>query len=97
MKLYATTRHRTTLVWISAGVIALHTLFCVHLARTPSEGGWQWFPAFLVDFPASLLTLLATSLSVPPSIAFGVIGSIWWVFVVWVASWIYWGARRPAA
>ena len=97
VKLYATAWHRNMLILVGITVVVLQILFCVHLDRSPSEGSWGWFPAFLLNFPASLLTFPMTRLGIPPLIAFVTVGSIWWLFLVWVASWIYWGSGRPAA
>ena len=96
MKPFVFAQHRSTLIVVGIVAVALHLLFCFHLASAPSEGSWQWFPAFVVDFPASLLTLVVTRLGISPLIAFATIGSLWWFFLAWVGCWIYWGVRDAA-
>jgi hypothetical protein len=53
-----------------------HIALCIELVVHPDEGGWQWFPAFLIDFPASFVPLFLTRLGAPPFGAFAVVGSL---------------------
>jgi hypothetical protein len=91
---------RSKVRWIGTGAVFLHILFCLFLSGVSSEGSWRWFPAFIVDFPASLLVILATWLGAPTFIAFVTIGSVWWAFVIALGSrlyWKHWRIRDPAA
>jgi hypothetical protein len=75
-------------VSVAVGVLAaaLHFVFCLFIHYTPAEGSWQWFPVFLIDFPASILPLVAVPASVPPLLSFGLVGSIWWALLVgWIS------------
>jgi len=47
---------RTTVI-AAASAVAAHGAFCYWIQVTSSAGGWQWFPAFVVDFPASIFVL----------------------------------------
>ena len=61
---------------------SIHFLICLFVANTPSEGSWQWFPIFVIDLPASLIPLVLSPKWLPPLLSFGVVGSVWWYFVV---------------
>ena len=66
----------------------LHFLWCLAIHTRvipPSEGSWTWFPVFVVDFPFSVLSLLAADalhdslgVNVPALVVFGLTGTIWW-------------------
>ncbi len=64
----------------SVGVVlgAVHMAFAIQVSNSQSEGSWLWFPVFLIDFPFSVLPLVLLPKEVPPLVAFGVTGSIWW-------------------
>ena len=70
-----------TQIW-SFTAAGLHLIGCLYVYATPSEGSWQWFPIYIVDFPASLVPLRVIPASVPPLISFGVVGTLWWYFIV---------------
>jgi hypothetical protein len=87
----------------SIGVLVLPTLYfglcaAVALGLTPSEGSWGWFVPFLAAFPFSIL-LLPIMRVVPPFLAFGVFGTLWWYGIsIGIASLIRRltaGRRRP--
>ena len=69
----------------------LHLVWCVALqvgVLAPSEGSWTWFPVFLVDFPFSILPLMATAAlpeglaaRIPPLVVLGIPGTVWWYFL----------------
>ena len=83
---------------IPTAIAALHFLVCIIVANTPAEGSWQWFPMFVIDFPASMLPLLLGHVSVPPLLSFGVVGSVWWYFIACVIGWfVNKGGHRNAA
>jgi hypothetical protein len=65
--------------WVAVLAAALHLIFCVVLQLSGSEGSWRWFPAFLLDFPVSVLFMMLGFL--PPMFLFGILGSAWWFFV----------------
>ncbi len=65
--------------WVVGGAAAaLHAGFCYSISQTPSEGSWQWFPVFLVDFPFSIVITVLSPKGTDPLFAFGVFGSLWW-------------------
>ena len=69
-------------------VPALHFALCLAVQAGimgPSEGSWYWFPVFAIDFPLSILTLLADNalqaglgVRLPGLVLFGVTGTLWW-------------------
>ena len=67
-----------------AGVIAAgHLLLSIAVSQAPSEGSWQWFPAFVIDFPFSLVWLHLLQGYVPPLAFFAIAGSAWWYALVY--------------
>jgi len=73
----------------AASVIAIaHLMLSVVVAQTPSEGSWQWFTMFVVDFPFSLLWLLLLQGVMDPLIFFGMLGSAWWFQVTYWGLWL---------
>ena len=57
-----------------------HLAFCLYIQFNPSEGGWWWFQAFLVDLPFSILLLFISRLVPVGFVVFGVFGTLWWYF-----------------
>lgn len=53
-----------------------------YLSRPHGES-WGWFPIFALDFPASILVLTVLR-DVPPLLAYGVVGSLWWALVAFI-------------
>ena len=60
---------------------AIHLAMCVYIQLSPSEGGWWWFPAFLVDLPFSILLMFVNYIVPSPLIVFGVLGTLWWYLI----------------
>jgi hypothetical protein len=75
---------------------ALHFLISIFVAQSPSEGSWQWFPIFVIDFPASIVPLTLFPSSVPSIVAFGLFGSLWWFFLVSAVIWLIRGRKSAA-
>jgi hypothetical protein len=59
----------------------IHFVICLYVQGTISEGSWKWFPVFVLDFPASMLTVMLSQPDTPPLLKFGIVGSLWWFFV----------------
>jgi len=80
----------------AASVIAIvHLILSVVVAQTPSEGSWQWFTMFVVDFPFSLLWLLLLQSVMDPLIFFGILGSAWWFQITyWMLGLVACGMSR---
>ena len=57
---------------------AIHLALCVYVQFSPSEGGWWWFPLFLVDLPFSSLLMFVGYVVPSGFIVFGVFGTLWW-------------------
>ena len=57
----------------------LHLLLCIVVQLNASEGGWWWFPMYLVDLPFSALLVHVPFL--PGLVVFGVFGTLWWYFI----------------
>jgi hypothetical protein len=77
-------RHRAA--WALGAILAtIHLLWCIFISHARSEGSWQWFPIFAVDFPFSIIPLVLLPQSVPPILAYGVLGSIWWFVLGYMA------------
>lgn len=81
---------------LPAAAAALHFIISIFVAQSPSEGSWQWFPIFVIDFPASIVPLTLFPSSVPPIVAFGLFGSIWWYFLVSAIIWLIKGRKGAA-
>ena len=77
-------RNRAPL-FVGGALAFLHTLLCVatQMRWIESEGSWGWFLVFLIDFPFSII-ILPVQQVLPPMIAFGVLGAVWWFFVGWL-------------
>ena len=60
---------------------AIHLALCVYIQLSPSEGGWSWFPVFLVDLPFSILLMFVNYIVPSPLIVFGVLGTSWWYLI----------------
>jgi len=60
----------------------------IALGWNSGEGGWTWFPLFLVDFPFSILLLPLLNISKQPYIVFGILGTLWWYFASIIIGWI---------
>lgn len=67
---------------VALAIACCHVVLIIAISRTPSEGSWQWFPAFVIDFPASLVWLLLLQSVMSPLIFFGLFGSAWWFYLV---------------
>ena len=76
---------------------AVHFAFSLVVQFSASEGSWQWFPVFLVDLPLSLLSLTVIPSSVPPLLAFGVLGSVWWFLLAGWLTLLFCHFRRSRA
>lgn len=77
-----------------AGTTAVgHLIFIAISSQSPSEGSWRWFPAFVVDFPFSVMWLLLLQGLVPPLIFFGIAGSAWWYALAYGFTWLF--RRKP--
>ena len=91
----AHSRRRWTLILI---LPVLHLFICLGIAfgvfttgASTHAGGWSWFPLFLLDFPASIpLFRLVTQFNYP-GVIFGIGGTLWWLLVSLVVSWIFSG------
>ena len=57
--------------------IYLGLCVAVGIGVVPSEGSWGWFLPFLAAFPFSIL-LLPVMKVLPPFLAFGIFGTLWW-------------------
>lgn len=78
-----------TMRLVAANIVAVaHLMFSVVVAQTPSEGSWQWFTMFVIDFPFSLLWLLLLQSVMDPLIFFGMLGSAWWFLVTYWGLWL---------
>jgi hypothetical protein len=76
---------------LPAAAAMLHFVLCVFVANSPAEGSWQWFPIFVIDFPASIVPLTLFPSSIPPLVSYGVFGSVWWFLL---ASGIIWFVKQ---
>jgi hypothetical protein len=74
-------------VILGAIAAAVHLVLClaVNGGFFSSEGSWNWFIPFMIDFPASIL-LLPLQGHVSNLVSFGVFGSAWWFLIVWGIS-----------
>jgi hypothetical protein len=70
-----------------AAAAVLHFILCIFVANSPAEGSWQWFPVFVIDFPASIVPLTLVPSSVPPLVSYGLLGSAWWYLVISAIIW----------
>jgi len=70
---------------IPAAVAALlHSGACWYAATHP-DGNFEWFPIMVIDFPVTLILYLfgpETMRAISPLLWFGVLGTLWWYFVV---------------
>lgn len=72
------------LIPIIAGTV--HFGFCLAMAdflNSPHGESWGWFPIFALDFPISILVLIFLQ-GLPPLLAYGVLGSIWWALIAFL-------------
>jgi hypothetical protein len=63
-------------------VVCIHFALCLYISKTPAEGSWQWFPLFVVDFPASLVALFLVRPAISAFPIYTLVGSLWWYGVV---------------
>ena len=59
---------------------ALHMVACVVVQFGPSEGSWQWFPFFFIDFPISIFLMFLGNI-LPGFVVFGIFGTLWWYLI----------------
>ena len=78
---------------VALAVASCHAVAIIVISQTPSEGSWQWFPAFVIDFPVSLIWLFLLQSSMSPLMFFGLFGSAWWFYV---AFWFTRPILRPS-
>ncbi len=64
---------------------ALHLVLCLKIRFDPHG---DWFLAYLVDFPASVLGMFLSYVT-PPIFAFGIVGSLWWYYVGYFVRLVY--------
>ena len=72
---------------IPLAISFLHLLVCLFVNAAEFEGSWKWFIPFTLDLPFSLLVVMAPS-SIHPLFLYGVLGSIWWYFLVCFLSYL---------
>lgn len=82
----------------------LHLGVCLLLAFGPGTGasthagGWNWFPLFLLDFPASILLMRLDLMVNQPALIFAIGGTLWWLLISIVLMWLFrgvaWCVRR---
>jgi hypothetical protein len=69
-------------IWVVGGIAAtVHVAICFVVAQHPSEGSWQWFPVFVLDFPFSIAIEALSPKGSEPLATFGLFGSLWWLFL----------------
>ena len=86
-------RKRTWLLFLLPGV---HLCLCLALwlgllstGAATHTGGWNWFPLFLLDFPASIpLMRLALALN-HDAVIFTIGGTLWWLLISLVLGGIF--------
>jgi len=66
----------------------LHILLCIAIQLHPGDGGWWWFPVFLVDLPISIGVMFIAYV-LPPLAAFGIFGTLWWYYVGVMIRFLY--------
>jgi hypothetical protein len=64
---------------------AVHLVVCAAsaLGLLGTEGSWQWFFVFVIDFPFSIALIPVVNV-VHPLLAFGVLGTLWWYLINWL-------------
>jgi len=74
----------------------LHLIFCIYAEFFSRwEGGWTYFPLFIMDLPFSLILMFLVYL-VPSNFAvFGILGTLWWFVIGVLARWIVKGWNEP--
>jgi hypothetical protein len=95
MPMFKTISNHKIPICAGATAFALHFMCCLFLQAQPSEGSWQWFPAFLADFPASI-AFLALPISAHPLLVFGLLGSLWWFVLMYTITYALLRLRRLA-
>lgn len=75
---------RARLIIVPLGAALIHGAFCyaVDSGVIATEGSWQWFPPFLLDFPISILFAWLGRI-IDPFILFGIAGSLWAMLTFW--------------
>jgi hypothetical protein len=71
---------------------ALNLALCMKIQHDPSG---DWFLAFLIDFPASIIAMFA-SYVMPAVLAFGIVGTIWWYYVGYFIRFLYRKITHPS-
>jgi hypothetical protein len=74
---------------VAAAFAAGHALLAIVILANPSEGSWGLFPAFVIDFPFSLVWLLLLQSLMSPGVFFVLFGSAWWYVLVFGAQWLF--------
>ena len=84
---------------VALALPVLHVSLCVGTAvgLLGSEGSWQWFMVFLVDFPFSIVLLPLLEIA-HPLLVFGLLGTAWWYLLsrigIYCAGWLSAFGRR---
>jgi hypothetical protein len=98
-------RTRSYLLFVLPG---LHLALCLAIAAgllstgAPTHaGGWNWFPLFLLDFPASILLMRVALGLNHDAVVFTIGGTLWWLLISLIFGWIISGIaslfrRKPA-
>lgn len=75
--------NRIAFIW-GAAVAIIHVAVVAIIFSTAgkSEGSWQGFQAFFIDFPISILFLSMSDSHALP-LVHATIGSIWWFALTW--------------
>jgi hypothetical protein len=67
----------------------LHLALCIVVQFTSSEGGWAWFPIYLVDLPFSYVLLFVGRFVPSGFVVFGILGTLWWYFISVFVRWFF--------
>jgi hypothetical protein len=76
---------RSYLLFVLPG---LHLCLCLAITAgllssgvSTHAGGWNWFPLFLLDFPASILLMRVALGLNHDAIVFTIGGTLWWLLI----------------
>jgi hypothetical protein len=75
---------RSYFVWILV-LPSVHLLLCLKELVAPTPESWFWLTLYLVDLPFSYPIPFMKVNNATQLFALTVIGTLWWLFVNWVA------------
>lgn len=73
-------------VWLPTVIALVHLALCLWQfmeVRIPHEQSvWNWLLIALIDVPVSI-PIMVTTAWIPPLLAYGIAGTLWWFWLVW--------------